>query len=282
MNSYRAWVEELAAVMAAGATVAVPAGASLPLGTGRKALVFAPHPDDEVIVGGLPLRLRREAGFAVTAVAVTLGSLASRRAARWDEQAAACAALGFGLVTPDRTGLEGVTPAGREGAHWPAAVARMAALLEAEQPAVIFVPHRVDWHPTHIGTHLLVVDAMASVPGLNVVVVETEFWGVMAAPNLLVESSVPDVADLVTALALHVGEVARNPYHLRLPAWMTDNVRRGAELVGGQGGVAPPMAFATLYRVRRWRDGGFHDQPGGRVLASGEPASVIEASLGLA
>ena len=268
-------------MMAAGATVAVPAGASLPLGTGRKALVFAPHPDDEVIVGGLPLRLRRQAGFAVTAVAVTLGSLAARRAARWDEQAAACAALGFGLVTPDRAGLEEVTPAGREGAHWPAAVARMATLLEAERPAVIFVPHQADWHPTHIRTHLLVVDAMASVPGLDVVVVETEFWGAMAAPNLLVESSVPDVADLVAALALHVGEVTRNPYHLRLPAWMTDNVRRGAELVGGQGGVAPAMAFATLYRVRRWRDGGFHDGPGGRVLGRGEPASVIEASLGL-
>jgi hypothetical protein len=43
-----------------------------------------------------------------------------------------------------------------------------------------------------------------------------------------------------------------------------DNVRRGGEVVGGQGGVAPDFLFGTLYRLRRWSDGGF--QP---VLATG-------------
>ena len=283
MNPYRAWVAGFAAALAHGAAV-VPAGTSVPLGMGRKALVFAPHPDDEVIIGGLPLRLRREAGFAVTVVAVTLGSAVGRRAARWGEQAAACAALGFGLVTPDRAGLDGVTLAGRAAgrAQWGAAVAKVAALIEAEGPAVVFVPHEGDWHQTHIGTHLLVTEAMRLVPGLDVAVVETEFWGAMGAPNLMVESSVDDVAALVEALALHVGEVARNPYHLRLPAWMMDNVRRGAELVGGQGGVAPAMTFATLYRVRRWREGVLQEaRAGGAVLEAGVPASVMEASLGL-
>jgi hypothetical protein len=43
------------------------------------------------------------------------------------------------------------------------------------------------------------------------------------------------------------------------------------------------MAFATLYRVRGWRDGGFREvQSGGRVLGAGDNASVIEASLGAA
>jgi hypothetical protein len=36
---------------------------------------------------------------------------------------------------------------------------------------------------------------------------------------------------------------------------MRDNVRRGGELVGGQGGEAPDFTFATLYRLRRWRNG---------------------------
>ena len=66
------------------------------------------------------------------------------------------------------------------------------------------------------------------------------------------------VAKLRKALACHVGEVARNDYAARLPAWMSDNVRRGAELVGGKGAVAPKMAYATLYRARiraggKWR-----------------------------
>ena len=93
---------------------------------------------------------------------------------------------------------------------------------------------------------------------MSCLTVETEFWGAMDTPNLMVESSAADVADLVAALSLHVGEVARNAYHLRLPAWMIDNVRRGAELVGGQGGTAPDFAFATLYRLRRWEKGQFH------------------------
>ena len=62
----------------------------------------------------------------------------------------------------------------------------------------------------------------------------------------MVESSAADVADLMAALSLHVGEVARNPYHLRLPAWMIDNVRRGAELVGGQGGAARHLSPSPL------------------------------------
>jgi hypothetical protein len=77
----------------------------------------------------------------------------------------------------------------------------------------------------------------------------------MTDPNLLVESSVEDVGDLMAALACHVGEVRRNPYHARLPAWMMDNVRRGAELVGRPGGAAPDFTFATLYRLRQWTRG---------------------------
>jgi hypothetical protein len=70
-----------------------------------------------------------------------------------------------------------------------------------------------------------------------------------------VESSVRDVTELVTALSFHAGEVRRSPYHLRLPAWMQDNVRRGSELIGGAGGTAADFNFATLYRVQRWRRG---------------------------
>jgi hypothetical protein len=87
----------------------------------------------------------------------------------------------------------------------------------------------------------------------------------------MVESAEQDVVDLITALSFHVGEVRRNPYHVRMPAWMIDNVRRGGELVGGQGGAAPNFAFATLYRLRRWRDGAFGELLSkGRFLAAAE------------
>ena len=57
---------------------------------------------------------------------------------------------------------------------------------------------------------------------------------------------------MMAATTFHVGEVQRNPYHLLLPAWLMDNVRRGAEVAGGQGGAAPDFAFAALYRLRKW------------------------------
>jgi len=71
----------------------------------------------------------------------------------------------------------------------------------------------------------------------------------------MVEISSDDLTDMVTATTFHVGEVERNPYHLLMPAWMMDNVRRGTELVGGQGGVAPDFTFAALYRLQKWNEG---------------------------
>ncbi len=100
----------------------------------------------------------------------------------------------------------------------------------------------------------------------------------MKGPNLMVESSEEDLADLLTALSFHVEEVQRNPYHLRTPGWMMDNVRRGGEVVGGQGGPAPDFLFATLYRLRRWKNDGFRNVlEGGRTLAADEdPTSLFQ------
>ncbi len=141
-------------------------------------------------------------------------------------------------------------------AHWAESVRIIASLLAQHQPRVIFVPHEFDWNSTHIGTHFLVMDALKTLPsGFKCAVVETEFWGAMTSPNLMVEISAQDLGDLITALTFHVGEVRRNPYHLTLPAWMIDNVRRGGELTGGQGGLVPDFTFATLYRLSRWHNG---------------------------
>ena len=223
-----------------------------------KALLFAPHPDDECIVGALALRLLREAKMNVINVAVTQGSNKERQAARLAELRNACDFLGFGLLTTRENGLEKISPKGHEQdpANWAAAVDIIANILAVQQPCVVFMPHAQDWNGTHIGTSLLVTEAMAKLgPDYSCLVAETEFWAAMTTPNLMVESSVRDVADMVAATSFHVGEVQRNPYHLGQPAWMQDNVRRGAEIVGGQGGQAPNFAFATLYRLQRWSGG---------------------------
>ncbi len=209
-------------------------------------LIFSPHPDDECITGGLALRLLREARWNVVNVGVTLGSNRARQTARWRELQNACAALGFKLIVPGAHGLERINPDTRakNPSHWQAATKTIADILAEQRPRVIFLPHKNDVHPTHVGVHWLVLDALKTLPrSFTCYTVETEFWGQMADPNLLVEIGEKDLAELIAALCFHAGEVKRNSYHARLPAWMLDNVRRGAELAGGHGARAPQFTF---------------------------------------
>jgi LmbE family N-acetylglucosaminyl deacetylase len=245
-----------------------------------RALFFAPHPDDETISGGFALRLLREAKFNVINVAVTQGSKKERQAERLVELQNACAYLGFGVQTTGANGLERVTAKTRasDSPHWNSMVQVIADILIQHQPRVVFFPHERDWNGTHIGVHHLVMDALHNMlPGFECFVVETEFWGAMDDPNLAVEISAADLADLIAATSFHVGEVKRNPYHLSLPAWMMDNVRRGAELVGGQGGAAPEFQFAALYRLQKWSHSGLTRLfAGGKFLSRTEnPASLF-------
>jgi len=125
----------------------------------------------------------------------------------------------------------------------------IAGTLVRHQPRAIFFPHELDWNGTHVGTHFLVMDALRTLPAdFQSLIVETEYWEPMSSPNLMVELGVDDVADLVSVLSFHIGEVSRNPYHLRLPAWLLDNVRRGAEVAGGQGGPGPVPVFGRPVR----------------------------------
>lgn len=237
-----------------------PAPAPRLLDNAPRALIFAPHPDDECIDAGLALRLRRELSFRISAVAVTQGSRVDRQAARLDEMRDACHFLGFELITTRPNGLSGINPRAKEQhpSAWEDSVAMIAQIISYHRASVIFLPHDHDHHSTHIGTHLLVTDALRTLgPLFRCKMVETEFWQAMPDPNLMIESSTEDMADLVAAVAFHRGEVARNPFHLLLPSWMSDNVRRGSELVGGVGATAPGFHFATLYRLREWVNGGF-------------------------
>ncbi len=222
------------------------------------ALILAPHPDDESITGLLPLRLKEESGFRIWVVPVTLGSRPDRRAARVQELRAACRVLGFQLRVPMAI-PDGV-----------ASMKQLLDIVDAMAPEVVFLPHAKDGHPTHRACHRMGVAAM-DVARRNKAfhVVETEYWHPLERPNLMVAAKKSHLAKLRRALACHVGEVARNDYAARLPAWMSDNVRRGAELVGGAGAPAPKIAYATLYRARirageKWRA----PFPGGRTLTS--------------
>lgn len=219
-------------------------------------LIFSPHPDDECIVGALPLRLRQEAGWRVSNVAVTLGSNPARRASRWAELQDACAVLGFEGLLAGTDGLTDVRAdtAARDPALWQRHVDAIAALLAQHRPALVLAPHALDDNPSHRGVYRLVAEALAAAR-LDTVLAHTEFWSTQAGPNALVQTGIADTARLIAALERHTGEIARNPYHLRLPAFLADAVRRGGELVLGAGEAPPDFAFATLYRLVAYRAG---------------------------
>jgi LmbE family N-acetylglucosaminyl deacetylase len=261
VNHYHRFVTELARlVKRVGRLFPKPAKRSSqrkPNSSAPKALIFSPHPDDECIVGGLALRLSRQLRWSVVNVAVTLGSKRLRRAARLRELKSACQHLDFGLLVAGGKGLEKINFSAhtKNKSHWAKAVKVIADILTKHQPRVIFLPHEQDGHETHVGTHHLVMDALKKMPtSFQCFIVETEFWGLMATPNLLVEISANDLADLMAALSCHVGEMKRNPYHLRLSSWMVDNVRR-SELIGGPGTASPDFMFAIMYRLRQWKRG---------------------------
>ena len=221
-------------------------------------LLLSPHPDDECINGGIALRARADHGWRVVNVAVTLGSNRERQLARAEELRRACDYLGFELVMTGERGLEHVNPDTRSNdtSAWNQKVGVIADILTKYSPNIIVFPHENDWNSTHVGTHYLAMDALHRLrPSFSCRILETEYWAAMKNPTTMVELSAEHVSSMVSALSFHAGELRRNPYHLSLPAWLIDNVRRGSELVGGQGEAAPDCTFATLYRLQTYENG---------------------------
>lgn len=212
---------------------------SLPL----TVMILSPHPDDESIVGSLALRLMLENNAHVVNVAVTVGSNKERQPERRKELEAACELLEFENIYLDE--------------KWPTKLKELKSLIQKYQPQIIIAPHLKDFHPAHIKTSGLLKKALTSIKKGTTIVAWSEFWGQLEKPNLLIEVPVEVVELQMNALAKHIGEVSRNPYHLRLPAWMMDNVRRGSEVVSGQGAEAPNAAFGILYQLQVCKNGKF-------------------------
>lgn len=250
-------------------------------------LVCSPHPDDESLCGAAPLRLRSEHGWRVVNLAITLGSKVERQAARWQEAQAACDYLGFELRSASgRPGvaLERIGPdtAAREPAHWAQVVAQVAQVIKELRPAVIVAPHALDGHAAHIGTHQLVCAALAQQPrDWACQLLWSEYWNTQMFPRLMLEVSATQVAQLMTATALHTGEVARHPYHLVLPSWFIDGARRGTERVGAPGSAATPMRMAALYGWQRHVNGVLCDVGPAQVGATDDLAACLGQAVSI-
>jgi LmbE family N-acetylglucosaminyl deacetylase len=283
---WRQYVEEVEKTLEAGKKIVVgpspvkllPPDLPPPAEDALRVVVCSPHPDDEALIGALALRLRRELCARVTDCAITFGSNLSQRARRLKELESACQVLGFDLaIAQPPMGFDDInlkTRAGRPD-EWAEKVATLSGTFERLQPDVVFAPHAEDWNTTHIGTHYLAADALGAYlerAGRGPLpFIETEFWHENSQANLMVGVSAETEAIMIMATAEHGGEVSRNPYHLRHPARMIENVRLGAETVGGQGGPAPDFTFAELYRVTFMKGTQqVAPRPGGQIIGPTE------------
>lgn len=251
---------------------------SIEIDTKPKILLFAPHPDDEAIVGALPLRFSQESSYQVINVPVTFGSDLSQRKRRKQELSQACRCLGFVVQTLNEDGFSNINLMARSNDpdSWAEKVAQVSNLIASFTPAAIIFPHDNDGHPTHIGVHHLVMDALhATVIDYQLTLFQTEFWHPMTDANLMIESTETQVAQLVEAIACHIGEVQRNPYHLSQPSWMIDNARRGSELINGFGETGEPFRFATLYKRSQWNGKGSIQIPEQTSCASSESINKL-------
>ena len=144
--------------------------------------------------------LLRELKMNVVNVAVTLGSRVDRQVERWQELKNCCDYIGSGWLPPPRGDWRGLTrPRGTETRSGGPRRSRRSPSFWRSTGLYHFLPARrwleqdAYWRPSpdRWGIGLL---------GFACQVVETEFWGAMDSPNLMVESSASDVADLVAAL----------------------------------------------------------------------------------
>lgn len=217
---------------------------------GRRALVLAPHPDDETLACGGTLAALVARGCAVRVLVVTDGDGAKvdlapdeLRRRRRAEVTAACAALG--ADPPSFLGL----PDGDVATHVPALAERIAGELTASGPDLVLLPWFGDEHPDHVSVNHALADAATTAEPL---VLAGETW-TPAPITRLVDVTAHESA-LRAAVAAHVTAAASFDLEamLGLKRYRSVHGLRGRGFA--EGFLAAPLPdYRTLVDANRWR-----------------------------
>ncbi len=130
--------------------------------TGKRVLVFAPHPDDETIGCGGSLAIHANAGDPVKVVFLTNGARGDTSGKaekksyikiRQEEALKACRCLG--ITDLEFWAYEDRALAGSRGV-----LTRVIDLLEKYKPELVYAPSPLEFHPDHRATAVLVCDAI--------------------------------------------------------------------------------------------------------------------------
>ena len=179
----------------------------------RKALVVAPHPDDEVFGCGGTLSLLQRGGSAVTILIVTDGALGGDHAdgklieIRAEESRAAARMLGLNMPVfwglPDR----GVN-------YGEVLIARLIEIILETEADLVFLPSPTDWHPDHQAIAFAGAEAIRRLGGKR----QAAFYEVsdpLPSPNLIHDISSADEKKRQAMRCFH-SQLQEQPYDTRI------------------------------------------------------------------
>jgi hypothetical protein len=201
----------------------------------KNILILSPHPDDECLLGSMALRLKNENNTDVYNISFSLGSNPKRQKERLSELEKSCKVLGIKNIKIKNSD---------EIKKW----------IKKLNPFLIISSSVDDRHPTHIKSAMTLKNEIKNL-NYSGFVAWGEYWGQLKNANTLIEISPEQLKLQTLALSKHLGEVSRNPYDLRLPAWMVDQVRKGSEFVCGSIHSSPPFVFGQTYQVEEFHLG---------------------------
>ena len=181
-----------------------------PISLGRRVLLFAPHPDDEVFGCGGTLCLLAAAGARISVVIVSDGALGGDADGlieqRESESGAAAQLLGYSPPAfwrlPDRGVRYGET-----------LVARMLAAIESAQADLVFAPANTEIHPDHQAIAMAAAEAVRRLGGdLRLALYEVS---APLLPNALVDISNVEIRKL-EAMRCFRSQLTEQPYDNRI------------------------------------------------------------------
>lgn len=188
-----------------------------------KVLVFAPHPDDDVLGCGGSILKHGELGHLVTVVYMTSGEAGNIRYSkvelarlREDEARRASLLLGTRQVVFLRN-EDGYLTYNKN------TLIQVADLIRMKEPDIIYVPHKNDGHKDHITTNEIVLEAIeraktpflqdvAGKPWLVKDVYCYEVWTPLQNITY-VEDITAHIKTKLEALAVHQSQIENRDYH---------------------------------------------------------------------
>jgi len=175
----------------------------------RKALVLAPHPDDEIFGCGGAIAAHVAQGVPVDVVILTDGALFADAAIREKESRAAAALLGYG--EPEFWGLPD-----RELICNEALVERVAQKIRSSSADLVYAPSPQEIHPDHCQLAMTALQAIRRVAG-DLRIAQYEVGVPLRWPNLLLDISAR-LELKQQAMRCFASQLERQPYDRQIAA----------------------------------------------------------------